>query len=800
MTIQGSIGRLQGLALLAALLVACGDDDGHAARDAGDAAAVDAAVDAAPDASPPGEPVRMNTPAWVAAVVPGDEDPVYAALEAGTFELPAAGDDYLGLAWEWAAVGESGQIGRARIGLFYVAAEIEVPPGRRVFARADSVHLVFAGPVGRQPGDLYHSRRHRVPLGVSEGPSRIVVRAYAQAATPEIELWSTDGEVVFNLADVTLPDLPAGRTDASWVGVATLNLLDVPLLDVRAEVVDGTAFAGTVVEYPALSAAAVTQVGFRLEPRAAPAGTGSLPARLRLTSPSLAWPYEVTVDVPTVAAGARYRQTRRSGVDRSVQYHAVMPPTAAAPAAGYGLILSLHGAGVEASGQAAAYSPKDWAYLVAPTNRRPFGFDWEEWGRLDALEALDHALAAFPIDPTRVHLTGHSMGGHGSWNLGVLETDRFALIGPSAGWISEDLYQGTAVPTGVIGRARRSRQTLDFAANLAPRSVYIIHGAADDNVPVSHARQMFETLGPLAAELEYHEEPGAGHWWDVDPEEGADCVDWEPMIARMADRYREVTPLAFTFRSPAPWVKSTYGYVTVRSAESPLEDVTLDSTEVLGDVALTTTNVRSLVLDGEALLAAGATSFTVDGALVPVAAGPLYVGAQGGKRPGRSGPLNHAFQRPFCLVYDPAGPEAYRRYAAFLLSEWNLYGNGHGCAVGLPDLPSGLEAEVQLVFLGVAPADLPGSPALPVDWDADGITLNGVTHPSAAVAFVYPAGERLHAYLTATAGSEYLLFRYVPFSSRSGMPDLFVWAEDGLVGAGFFDAEWQIDPAFLEGL
>jgi hypothetical protein len=75
-----------------------------------------------------------------------------------------------------------------------------------------------------------------------------------------------------------------------------------------------------------------------------------------------------------------------------------------------------------------------------------------------------------------------------------------------------------------------------------------------------------------------------------------------------------------------------------------------------------------------------------------------------------------------------------------------------------------------------------------------------VTHPSAAVAFVYPAGERLHAYLTATAGSEYLLFRYVPFSSRSGMPDLFVWAEDGLVGAGFFDAEWQIDPAFLEGL
>jgi hypothetical protein len=49
------------------------------------------------------------------------------------------------------------------------------------------------------------------------------------------------------------------------------------------------------------------------------------------------------------------------------------------------LVLSLHGAGVQGIGQAQAYSPKDWAYLIAPTNRRPFGFDWEEWGRRNGL-------------------------------------------------------------------------------------------------------------------------------------------------------------------------------------------------------------------------------------------------------------------------------------------------------------------------------------------------------------------------------------------------------------------------------
>ena len=56
--------------------------------------------------------------------------------------------------------------------------------------------------------------------------------------------------------------------------------------------------------------------------------------------------------------------------------------------AGQALFLSLHGASVEAIGQADAYSPKKWGPIVCPTNRRPYGFDWEEWGRWDALEVL----------------------------------------------------------------------------------------------------------------------------------------------------------------------------------------------------------------------------------------------------------------------------------------------------------------------------------------------------------------------------------------------------------------------------
>ena len=107
-----------------------------------------------------------------------------------------------------------------------------------------------------------------------------------------------------------------------------------------------------------------------------------------------------------------------------------------------GLVLTLHGAGVEAIGQADAYAPKPGLHIVAPTNRRPYGFDWEDWGRLDAIEVLELAQKVLGTDPRRTYLTGHSMGGHGTWHLGVTYPDRFAAIAPSAGWISMWSYAG----------------------------------------------------------------------------------------------------------------------------------------------------------------------------------------------------------------------------------------------------------------------------------------------------------------------------------------------------------------------
>jgi hypothetical protein len=158
------------------------------------------------------------------------------------------------------------------------------------------------------------------------------------------------------------------------------------------------------------------------------------------------------------------------------------------------------------------------------------------------------------------------------------------------------------------------------------------------------------------------------------------------------------------------------------------------------------------------------------------------------------------FHRPFCFVWPDDGPPAYRHYAAWLLSWWSVIGNGHGCGLPLSKLAGEIRDNYNLVFLGVPFEQVDNADDLPISWTADAITVAGKSFGSAAVAFVYPHNDRLLGYWTAAAGHEHLLFRYTPFSSRAGMPDFLVFDTGGVAAAGFFDAEWNIDKAYAEGI
>ena len=111
------------------------------------------------------------------------------------------------------------------------------------------------------------------------------------------------------------------------------------------------------------------------------------------------------------------------------------------------------------------------------------------WWSAEALEALvDHALQTWPIDPTRVWLTGISMGGYGAWSLAVRCPERLAALVPICGG----------------GKAREARRLRDLPT-------WAFHGARDDSVPVGESVTMVEAVNRAGGQARLTVYPDLGH-------------------------------------------------------------------------------------------------------------------------------------------------------------------------------------------------------------------------------------------------------------------------------------------------
>ena len=325
-------------------------------------------------------------------------------------------------------------------------------------------------------------------------------------------------------------------------------------------------------------------------------------------------------------------------------------------------------------------------FVVAPTNRRPYGFDWEDWGRLDAIEVLELAQRTFETDPQQTYLTGHSMGGHGTWHLGVTFPDRFAAIAPSAGWISMWSYAGARRTTPaspineLMNRALGPSDTLALSRNLARLGVYILHGDADDNVPVGQARRMRQALGEFHPDFAYHEQQGAGHWW------GNACVDWPPLFAFLSDHKipaaDQVRKIDFHHGKPSGFIPRPLACDRVAAQGTGAKQGRISSSNPeRRRFSGTTENVGRLALEvGRALpdpKATGPILIELDGQELPPvsltsasSAGnqTIWLSRNGGKwsvsqtaplssrkGPARQGPFKDAFRNRFVLVFGTKG-------------------------------------------------------------------------------------------------------------------------------------------------
>lgn len=106
----------------------------------------------------------------------------------------------------------------------------------------------------------------------------------------------------------------------------------------------------------------------------------------------------------------------------------------------YPLVLFLHGAGSRSETTEILRRNRCLSNIRKRQDARGFillaplcsGITWNEW--MTPLLHLTEKIRDLPyVDETRVHLTGNSMGGYGTWALSVLRPDWFASAMPVCG-------------------------------------------------------------------------------------------------------------------------------------------------------------------------------------------------------------------------------------------------------------------------------------------------------------------------------------------------------------------------------
>ncbi len=166
------------------------------------------------------------------------------------------------------------------------------------------------------------------------------------------------------------------------------------------------------------------------------------------------------------------------------------------------LMLFLHGAGERGSNLSAVLKhgpakflrahPEQPFILVAP--QCPAG---EVWSEEALLALLDDVGAKLRVDAKRVYLTGLSMGGYGTWNLGMAYPERFAAIAPICGGGE---FISVLLANGEKGQA------------LKTLGVWAFHGAKDPVVPPAESERMVNLLKKTGvADVQLTVYPEAGH-------------------------------------------------------------------------------------------------------------------------------------------------------------------------------------------------------------------------------------------------------------------------------------------------
>lgn len=724
----------------------------------------------------------------------------------------------------------------------------------------------------RVPGDRYGDGYAWFPVHLTAGTHTIRVKIgglttdhfHCSFKEPPPPLFVLPG-------DDTLPDILEGELVSDWLSIPLLNTTDrwirgiqVSLEDAPFSLASTCEILGRCGPAPDLAPGQAFPLVVRLNRL-----VDEALSRERITVDESSCPLTFTIVVHAQeisplrhSVKLRCRTLDQSfkftflGYDRSVQYAGARAPLGSCPydpngfpeVWGCPVLLSTHGAGVRAENKADVYRSRDDLWVLTPTGRRRFGYDWEGPGRLNALQAL-YALPSLILnrataldgkkgDPHRILFAGHSMGGHGAMSLSLRYPDRALLAAPAAGWIKFQHYlpyflrlgDSFVDPTlrGILESAISEHDNDLYATNMVGIPFLGRTGGDDDNVPPWHLRRMVRILEGFGVDATLSEIPGKGHWWTgvADDEEMSD------FFSRFQNGFPP-SPPSFTLTLLNPASMESKGGVSVNQLIIPYRVGRIHANQVGPLLDLSTENIRTMTFGGGSWSTHNRLprEIQIDGDLFHMTSPTTFCHVQSweictqaqmeerktqrGK--GRYGPARQVLERPFLIVYGTMGTTEETRsrltQAVWLANDWYLRSRGQTSVQPDTAIQDISQWDENFILVGGPSTNSLSarlSPSFPVLFKGRHFIVGDrlFNTPQTGIQFLAPIpqgakGESQLALVLAGTDEEGFRKTFQVFPSASGttIPDYLVLGSDfgwlgagGLLGAGFWDNDWSYNP------
>lgn len=190
-----------------------------------------------------------------------------------------------------------------------------------------------------------------------------------------------------------------------------------------------------------------------------------------------------------------FRKAYRSAVDNTLQPYRMFVPKSYDGSRPAPLLVALHGMGGDENSMFDSYNngalkreAERVGFVVAAPKGRDTASMYRGSAEQDVIDVIAEVRRDYKVDPNRIYLMGHSMGGYGTWSVAIAHPDLFAAIGP---------ISGGGNPAGLV----KIRQVPE----------YVVHGEDDRTVNVNESRRMVEAAKKAGIDVVYVEVPGGSH-------------------------------------------------------------------------------------------------------------------------------------------------------------------------------------------------------------------------------------------------------------------------------------------------